>query len=393
MVIAIIGTLVGLLLPAVQTARESARRSDCGSKLKQVALAAINFQSARGAFPANNSGTVGVAGSGVLAIGEGTTNVAGSTNKSYGTHVFLLPFMEEQNVYNAINFSSSAVNAVNSGLRNTTIAGFACPSDPNAVFLNAFNRTGNAAPDNFKGNQIGGVCGETAGTSDSGLTNWSSSAQFLGQFCSYPGSCGDADTMANHSGFCGATGYATYGCGAAADGPAPGAGSYAAVGSAAGAGAKYRGIFANRFANNAGYIGSDGSPRLPRQTPALVTDGLSKTILFGHTTTNSTSQNGAAFYAPSNVKATSTPLYMGNQCAKESASWYTVASSKCYNYSGGELWGFSSHHGVNVPVAMADGGVRWLTETIDQKVYNALGSKNGENPIGFTNEASTGSFE
>ena len=39
--------------------------------------------------------------------------------------------------------------------------------------------------------------------------------------------------------------------------------------------------------------------------------------------------------------------------------------------------GFSSHHGPNLPVAMADGSVRWLNETIDQKTYNAMGSKNG----------------
>jgi hypothetical protein len=84
---------------------------------------------------------------------------------------------------------------------------------------------------------------------------------------------------------------------------------------------------------------------------------------------------------------------MGNQCAKENANWGAPASSKCYNYSGGELWGFASHHGVSVPVAMADGTVRWLTETIDQKVYNAMGSKNGENPVGFTNEASTATID
>jgi len=56
-VIAIIGTLVGLLLPAVQSARESARTSACTNKLKQLALAALNFESAKKALPARNGGT------------------------------------------------------------------------------------------------------------------------------------------------------------------------------------------------------------------------------------------------------------------------------------------------------------------------------------------------
>jgi prepilin-type N-terminal cleavage/methylation domain-containing protein/prepilin-type processing-associated H-X9-DG protein len=100
-VIAIIGTLVGLLLPAVQAARESARLSACANKMKQMGLAVLNYESAKKQFP---SGRIGSLNPGYSSPGGGTS-----------AHYQILPYMEEQDTFNSSNL-------------NKMIAGFICPS-------------------------------------------------------------------------------------------------------------------------------------------------------------------------------------------------------------------------------------------------------------------------
>ena len=88
-VIAIIGVLVGLLLPAVQSAREAARRSACANKIKQLALAAINYAETNKALPSRNGGT--------CCTGTNSNN-AGRRS----AFVDMLPFMEENVMYDRI---------------------------------------------------------------------------------------------------------------------------------------------------------------------------------------------------------------------------------------------------------------------------------------------------
>jgi prepilin-type N-terminal cleavage/methylation domain-containing protein/prepilin-type processing-associated H-X9-DG protein len=87
-VIAIIGILVGLLLPAVQAAREAARRMQCSNNLKQLGLAALNYESTYKRFPALGY------------IGEGGNPGIGAGNWPYSWGIALLPYMEQGPLYN-----------------------------------------------------------------------------------------------------------------------------------------------------------------------------------------------------------------------------------------------------------------------------------------------------
>ena len=113
-VIAIIGTLVGLLLPAVQQAREAARRSACTNNAKQLALACLNYESTRKRLPAANDRSV-------------------VTTPGWSWIVHLLPFIEETNLYNNLSsntgkFSSNYTTAAGTTALNTGLPQLVCPS-------------------------------------------------------------------------------------------------------------------------------------------------------------------------------------------------------------------------------------------------------------------------
>ena len=117
-VIAIIGVLVGLLLPAVQQAREAARRSACSNNMKQQGLAVHNYADVNPEkFPV---GWVGEFESGEWHGDEG---------EGFGFASRMLPFIEQNNVYKTINFGAQVSAASNATARTTVISTFLCPSD------------------------------------------------------------------------------------------------------------------------------------------------------------------------------------------------------------------------------------------------------------------------
>jgi prepilin-type processing-associated H-X9-DG protein len=128
-VIAIISVLIALLLPAVQTAREAARRAQCINNLKQLALACHNYESANGSFPMGRNNQMYISTNGVF-----QTYADG-----WGFLAELLQFTEQSSLYNAINQSLGPYQLRNYTVINTAINLFWCPSDGDIQNLRFFN--------------------------------------------------------------------------------------------------------------------------------------------------------------------------------------------------------------------------------------------------------------
>ena len=121
-VIAIIAVLISLLLPAVQSAREAARRAQCLNNFKQIGLALHTYHQSHGVFPPGYVSNF-IPGAG------GNTSLEVDTGPGWGWASQILPQMEQSNTYNAINFNISMIMADNNTAQYTRISSFLCPSD------------------------------------------------------------------------------------------------------------------------------------------------------------------------------------------------------------------------------------------------------------------------
>jgi len=155
-VIAIIAVLIALLLPAVQQAREAARRSDCKNRMKQIGLALHNYHDTHRVFPPGGVSDVAVTGSNWCMTGVGYSK--------FPWTVQILPYLDEGSRYNSFNPSLNLIsiadrgNSANDTEWQRPNSKYQCPSDPNSQ-------------PGINNNNYFGVQGGGAGSADASCTN------------------------------------------------------------------------------------------------------------------------------------------------------------------------------------------------------------------------------
>ena len=140
----VVAVLIALLLPAIQMARESARRTSCSNHLRQIGIALLNYQSVQTSFPI-----------GCIECKLGTTR------KKIAWNVATLAYLEHQHVWQAFNYNFAARSPENRHASGTLIPGFLCPSTSRDSWTTGdLNRNGRWDPgDDMAYTDYGGIYG------------------------------------------------------------------------------------------------------------------------------------------------------------------------------------------------------------------------------------------
>jgi len=320
-VIAIIAVLVSLLLPAVQQAREAARRTQCRNNLKQIALACHNYLDAHSVFP--------------MGVGYSL----------FGWKVYILPFIEQNAQYQLINFSDDVDYA------GTTCRGQGTPCLTSQHQANAFTTAGKRGwfntPFAFLGcpsDPLGNTPYGGSGVNTKDIIN-----------ANYYGVGGDINSVVRAN--------SNYGPNSrhrivlprtAAPCAAPATGSPDVLGCYNPA-VEYNGIFGMGLKVPIGHV----------------TDGTSNTLLIGERAVDASHSWGWTLTGNEgdSILGTGAPIWTG-------------ALTLANNYNAGTAVMFSSHHSGLVQFALADGSVRGLSSNVDFTTFKNLGTRAGGEVIG-----------
>jgi prepilin-type N-terminal cleavage/methylation domain-containing protein/prepilin-type processing-associated H-X9-DG protein len=324
-VIAIIGVLIALLLPAVQSAREAARRAQCTNNLKQIGLALHNYHSTLNALP----------------WGDGPDEW-----NQWSSLALILPYVESGTLYNAINFMYGMQDwnlPFNTTIHRTKVAVYNCPSDLDRLTsANATsNYAGNAgsAPSAFYDwNNLGAF---------NGLFGWSGNSRKTGSFIKVTPGISFADIT---------------------DG----------LSQTAAFSEKVKGIgwFTNTRVND---------PTSPPSTYALLTkptgnDLIDPNLVFTrcrglNPSAPSTPQNQNNLYPNGSLWYNGAPSNTRYNHVMPPNTWSCSYGGR-WGDMGGAVTATSRHPGV-VNVMMADGSVRAVKGTVNQQVWWGLGTRGG----------------
>ena len=129
-VIAIIAVLIALLLPAVQAAREAARRTQCVNNMKQIGLAAANYESSNNCYP---GGSYSNYNGGIPSVTCGTGVAPCKYPENFSVFVRMLQYFEQNAIYNSVNFNLTSSNNENITIAGVRLAALTCPSDSNTI--------------------------------------------------------------------------------------------------------------------------------------------------------------------------------------------------------------------------------------------------------------------
>ncbi len=319
-VIAIIAILIALLLPAVQQAREAARRMQCRNNLKQLGLAIHNYHDIAGTLPC----------------------IGGYGLKGWGLFPLILPQLDQSPLYNQIPFNDKVECTSVNFIRKIILPVLQCPSEPGQIVKLGYSPNS-------------GCANGTSTPDDPGQLWYGASTSYVGNY----GDSFNNSSPANEP-YGGNNALTLYGAGGCNSDPT----GLTTVPTAAcprptgryGSGPNLRGLF--------DFTGVASIVRFRD-----ITDGMSNTILFGHISRDCSGGRNTWMLSIGSTYGTSVPININTPCR----------TGMTYSFS---LDGFHSHHTGGAVTCLADGSVRFISQNISTFTHNALGSRAGGEVVG-----------